>query len=585
MNEISPQLNPTTVTVQPPLPIPVAAPTSVQQQRALGVVQMQMMVAQQFPRDRAYAMQQILEECGRPKLAERAMYRYPRGDTIVSGPSIELLQVVAANWKHLDYGYEVLDRRDDFTWVNCWAWDLQNNVRIARTVEIRHRLELKDGFRPLKTERDIYEQVANQAQRRTRALLENVIPEQVVEQALLKCQETVAAKCDISADGLQKVAAFLSRWGVTVHDIERRFRIKWSAESDPGDLVFVTVQLRGAAASLRDGMATKEDLFPRNGAPEEKPEAPAPTPPPAPPTAPPAAPEPTQAPTPTATAEPTEPPPAAASEAFEYMLFDAQGDQVGDLLFTDPRRWFNAFNAQEKLTPPEEREALAEHNADALMDERVLDLAHRIATEEPSPEPSAPSAPPAAPEPPPIRTIEIPIARNDMPDWKQFLRDHVALIESLTAENFLAHWDAQQGTIVRGPQSIRMAVMARWGARARDLGIALPTNNAKSHANPAPAAVPTPAPEAAVPEAAKTEDTSVPFEPPAADSGNIDAIRARALVDGWVDIRHVGDLEAYLNSTLNKTLLMRFDRDQPQLAAWVRSQFGLKRAELGGGGV
>lgn len=561
----------------------LTAPASALQQRALGETQMRVMLARQFPRLRQDCMRALQEECQRPSLAEDYAYRYPRGGQTVTGPNINLLETIAQCWGHMDYGWEVLQRVGDMSHVRVWAWDMQTNTKTERTVAVRHWRDKESDKRddphpsgyPLKSERDIYEAVANQAQRRVRACLEQVIPGQVIDSAMEECQKTAIAKVDASPEGIKKALAGMARFGVNQADIERRYHVKLDASSPAGDLAYVLIQLRHAFASLRDGMATREELFPRNGVPETPPTPPVMKPPPEPPLGgrtgtqaekkaakPPPRPEAVQR------------PPEDAGEVFEYYLFDAQGEPLEDMLFTDVRRWTAAFHELCRRTPGQSIAAILEHNADALLAAGIRPVQ---------------AEPPVA-----LNVIEIPLGRDGQPSWPQFLRDHTSALATLTEDTFAAFYNLQQPVIVRAPMSTRGVVLKRYAERAKELGVSIaapkpvptiPPDNGKGAPviDGTPEEPPIEEPRDDDPALRIPQKTIVVPPPPRADPAtDNDIIRAENLIDTMRGAQRLGDLEAFFNGTLCATLLRRWEGDRPELIAKVREYFGTRRAELGG---
>src|ERR1700733_7560634 len=72
--------------------------------RAVAEVQAAYVIAKKFPRNQHESYMTILDACKRPFLAEQAMYAYPRGGALVTGPSIRLAEAMAQAWGNLDCG-------------------------------------------------------------------------------------------------------------------------------------------------------------------------------------------------------------------------------------------------------------------------------------------------------------------------------------------------------------------------------------------------------------------------------------------------------------------------------------------------
>lgn len=230
-------------------------------QRAIAEVQAAMVIAKRFPRDPIQAMDRILNACTRPSLAEAALYQYSKGGSDVSGPSIRLAEAIAQQWQNIQFGFTELTRGLDhdgvaYSEVEAYAWDLETNTKRPLVFRVRHWRDTKKGGYAIKDERDIYELVANQAQRRVRACILGVIPGDVVEAAANQCDITLKSKADTSPEAVQKMVAAFAGFGVTKEQIEARIQRRVDA-IQPAQIV----GLKKVYASLRDGMSSPEDWF------------------------------------------------------------------------------------------------------------------------------------------------------------------------------------------------------------------------------------------------------------------------------------------------------------------------------------
>ena len=61
---------------------------AVESARAVQEVQASLIIAKKFPRDQNEAYTRIMTACQRPSLAKDALYAYPRGGQMVTGPSL-----------------------------------------------------------------------------------------------------------------------------------------------------------------------------------------------------------------------------------------------------------------------------------------------------------------------------------------------------------------------------------------------------------------------------------------------------------------------------------------------------------------
>lgn len=164
-----------------------------QESRELSAIKGKMYLARQFPRDPERSLARVLEECRRKELAESAQYEFPRGDSVVKGPSIRLVEVLARHWGNIDFGVTEVDTSPEETVIKTYAWDLETNVADEKTFTVKHERSTKKGSYRLTDERDIYEAVANKGARRKRACLLSVLPGWYVSAAAAECEKTLAA--------------------------------------------------------------------------------------------------------------------------------------------------------------------------------------------------------------------------------------------------------------------------------------------------------------------------------------------------------------------------------------------------------
>lgn len=246
---------------------PVAAPgrlgqgTAVEQSRAVAEVQAQVVVAQQFPRSVTAAVAAMEEAARQPALANRAFFRFPRGQETVAGPSIHLARELARCWGNIQYGITEL-RRDDAAGQSemmAWAWDVQTNTRDSNTFIVPHVRDTKNGPRVLADQRDIYENNANAGARRLREAIFAQLPVWFREQAIAICTQTIE-------NGGGKPLAQRIAQAVRVFEAYRvtpgRIAAKYGHRT-VDDLTAVDVgQLTVVYESLRQGTVTVDDEFP-----------------------------------------------------------------------------------------------------------------------------------------------------------------------------------------------------------------------------------------------------------------------------------------------------------------------------------
>lgn len=225
--------------------------------RATQEIQAALVIAQRFPRDEIKARQRVLQACTRKGLAEVAEYEYSRGGTRITGPTIDLLRAIASRWGHLRWGWSEVERREGASMVRCWAWDLQSGSQAERTFSVRHWRDTAGGGYALEDDRDIYELLANQAARRVRACMEEVIDSDIVSDAVDACRKTLkeGEKTPLK-DRLVKLLLAFEPMGVTREKIEALLGNNLDSVSENQ-----LAKLRRIYKSIQDGVGEAKDFF------------------------------------------------------------------------------------------------------------------------------------------------------------------------------------------------------------------------------------------------------------------------------------------------------------------------------------
>ena len=234
----------------------------IEAQRAIQEVQAAMVIAKRFPRDEIAAFDRIMEACERPSLAKEAAYAYPRGGQLIEGPSIRLAEVIAQNWGNIQYGVRELAQYGGFSEMEAYAWDLETNTRRNKTFKVPHsRYSKKAGVKSLKDPRDIYEHNANMGARRERACVLGVIPRDVTEKAMERCQKTLqSADSRPIVDRVREMVHLFKGLDVSKAMLESRVGHKLNAMVQAE-----LISLGKIYNSLKDGMSKPDDWFDAGG--------------------------------------------------------------------------------------------------------------------------------------------------------------------------------------------------------------------------------------------------------------------------------------------------------------------------------
>ncbi|MFJ2568146.1 hypothetical protein ACIO02_35375 [Streptomyces sp. NPDC087568] len=246
-----------------PAPAFVGQGTAVEQSRAVAEVQAAVIVARQFPRNEALAVQKMRTGFQQHSLAVRSFFRFRRGTSNVSGETIQFAKELARCWTNIHYGVHEL-RRDDAAGeseMQAWAWDLETNERASTTFIVPHTRWTKDsGGTRLEDPRDVYENNSNNGARRLREMIFSVLPDWFREQAK-EIATTTVEKGQGNKPLAQRVADCIAHFeslGVTVEQLEEnrnRDSSKWT-NLDLGQLQII-------AESIRRGEVTVDEEFPQ----------------------------------------------------------------------------------------------------------------------------------------------------------------------------------------------------------------------------------------------------------------------------------------------------------------------------------
>jgi len=230
--------------------------------RAVAEVQAAYVIAKKFPRNQHESYMAILESCKRPFLAEQAMYAYPRGGTLVTGPSIRLAEVLAQNWGNIEFGIREISRSNGVSVAEAYAIDLQTNARKPLIFHVPHTRDKKDKKTGLMTkvkltdDRDIYELVANMGARRLRNCILAILPGDVIEAAVIQVKKTLESGDMPITDRIRMMVQKFDELGVKVEHLEKRLGHKLDA-TIPQEIV----TLQGIYKAIKDGFSSREDFF------------------------------------------------------------------------------------------------------------------------------------------------------------------------------------------------------------------------------------------------------------------------------------------------------------------------------------
>ena len=221
-------------------------------------VQAAVFMAKRFPRNEDESRARILRACKRPGLAGKAIYSYPKGGQKISGPSVRLMEAIAQSWGNIQSGVVELEQREGESTCMAYCWDIETNTRECKIFTVKHAISTKSGMKVLTDPREIYELVANQGARRKRACILNIIPGDIVDEAIEACNKTLAGGNQRPLiDRLRELTdRFMTYYSVPLSSIEKYFGYPLNVFTEMDG-----VELAGIYTALRDGAAKREDYF------------------------------------------------------------------------------------------------------------------------------------------------------------------------------------------------------------------------------------------------------------------------------------------------------------------------------------
>ena len=200
---------------------------AVEASRAVAEAQGKLIIAKKFPRDEVAAFNKVAEACQRKGIAEKAFFSYNRGGGIVSGVTIRFAEELARIWGNIDYGIKELSQEIGKSEMQAYAWDMETNTISVQNFTNPHIREVKGTSKALTSQRDIYESNANMGARRLRSRILAILPNDLVEMAIVECKKTLAGNIDVPLiDRVKNMVVAFAKLGVTQEQIETRLKRK-----------------------------------------------------------------------------------------------------------------------------------------------------------------------------------------------------------------------------------------------------------------------------------------------------------------------------------------------------------------------
>lgn len=238
---------------------PGSAGQEVERARAIQEVQGAIFMARQLPRDEAFSRKKIMAATQNLLFAERAIYAYPRGGSMIMGPSIRAAETLALNWGNLLTGTKILSQSTEQhkSELMVYCWDLESNVRAERIFVSSHIREKKSGNEIITSARDIYEKEANDSSRRLRACILAIIPNYITEEFVKNCEKRLLGNEETTLE--ERITALVNNFndiGITEQDLKDKMGVS------PEKFVAKNIVFLGHIYnSIKDGFAPASHFF------------------------------------------------------------------------------------------------------------------------------------------------------------------------------------------------------------------------------------------------------------------------------------------------------------------------------------
>jgi hypothetical protein len=172
----------------------------------------QIATAKAFPRNVKLALERCLSQATfNAAVAQKCIYRLPRGGQTIEGPSVRLAEIVANAWGNVRFGSRVIEETATSIVVQGFAHDLETNT--AFSSEIRVRITNKQGQR---YNDDMITIAANAGQSKAlRNAIFRVVPRVFVDEIVERCKVTIEKEGPTISDQWSKAAEYgAKQWGL-----------------------------------------------------------------------------------------------------------------------------------------------------------------------------------------------------------------------------------------------------------------------------------------------------------------------------------------------------------------------------------
>lgn len=224
-------------------------------------IQSAIIIAKKIPRNETQCWQKLMTASSRPTFAENAEYRFPRGKkedgtpNYVTGPSVNLAREAARIWGNIRFGLSMLRDDEESRLIRGWAWDVETNTKVEVEDDFQKLIQRKKDGQTVwivPDERDLRELTNRRGAILVRNAILQVLPQDLIEDAMYRCAQTCEKHVQEDPDKAQKrLLVDFGALRVTVEMLEKKLGHPF-VQSSAKELA----ELRGICTSIQDGNTT-----------------------------------------------------------------------------------------------------------------------------------------------------------------------------------------------------------------------------------------------------------------------------------------------------------------------------------------
>lgn len=238
------------------------------------IIKARIIVAQSIDRDIKKMKENILEMLEDEDVCKAALYSLPRKNKgkvfYIEGLSMKFIKELAREYKHLDFGFRVIEQGATYSKVMAYCYDLRNNTSHTKEWKIqipKYVTEKKNASE------EIYKYIYSEGAKRERSCIERIIPEflQNFAKKAIKDEMNLIVKDQVKSrpieDRFQDALFTFKELDDRITQVSLLDAIKKARIEDVNADDITTLQ--SIYTSIKDNIAPAQDYFPELNTPDE----------------------------------------------------------------------------------------------------------------------------------------------------------------------------------------------------------------------------------------------------------------------------------------------------------------------------